>query len=349
MNVKRKVLCIFSLILYLLAACTILSAKIEEEMTTLVRVEKKTSSKRTGRSITLESRSIFIDEEGNHLYEVREGSGWKNGLRIYEVPSFGLDAMGGEVSLWGVRDYVFIRSASRHPQEGELAEVVEEFKTVNDQYLLYYHDGIPNVRDFPSNTELIAQSDNAFLLDVKDASLPFFPHLVKTQTVVTDMADRIFSLTEAEMFLNELPKIAKAHCILTFGITLCLFSWCLSVWAIENKWMIRINAILISASLFFFHSSLSSIDLPASMLPPVNIFDREYYQEEFMLLFEIISKLNDAEESIVVTQNRIVSQCTTSVWTGMLLSLSVIMVEIMLILFEKMHTNQNARLSATDN
>ena len=37
---KRSVLCIFSLVLYLLLACTMLSAKIEEEM--MPQVEAKT-------------------------------------------------------------------------------------------------------------------------------------------------------------------------------------------------------------------------------------------------------------------------------------------------------------------
>lgn len=331
MNTKRKVMCIFSLVLYLLAACTILSDKIEEEMTTLVRVEKKTSSKRTGRSITLESRSIFIDEEGNHLYEVKEGSGWKNGLRIYEVPSFGLDAMGGEVSLWGVRDYVFIRSASRHPQEGELAEVVEGFETVNDQYLLYYHDGIPNVRDFPSNTELIAQSDNAFLLDVKDASLPFFPHLVKTQTVVTDMADCIFSLTEAEMFLNELPKVACVFSLIFVGVGIWLVSCCLNIRKCKIASLGWLNITIVIASLCFVQWALKGIDLPASILPSNNIFQLDYYWAEYSVMIDELKILGLLEHSLIKMASQIMRECKYIMLTGIMVSCGIACAEIIVL------------------
>ncbi len=50
---KKKVLCLFSLILYGLLACTILSTRIQEEMTTLVRVEDRIASKRDPKTISL--------------------------------------------------------------------------------------------------------------------------------------------------------------------------------------------------------------------------------------------------------------------------------------------------------
>lgn len=288
---KRRVLCVFLLILYLLIVCTMLSAKIEEEMSTLVKVEKRTSSRQTGRSMTINIRAVYTDSEGDHLYEVREGEGWDNGLRTYDVPGFGINMVDGVATLYGPRDYVFVRAASRQPRDGELVIVVEEFDTGKDTYLYYYKHGIPTEWDLPPYLTVITQSENALLMENSEGTFPFLPHLAKTWTVTTDMADRVFSLTEAEAFLTELPDVAKAFSILGFGIILFLFSWCLSVWAVENKWMIRINAILISVSLFFFHSSLSSIDLPASTLPSVNIFDFEYYREEYFLLAELITQL----------------------------------------------------------
>ncbi len=284
MNMKRRILCLFSLVLYLMAACTILSAKIEEEMTTLVQIEKKTSSKQTGRSMELNSRSLFIDETGDHLYEVKEGTGWESGLRAYEVPSFGLDVMASRVSLYGVRDYVFVRSASRQPQDGELAVVVEEFETIHDQVLLYYEDGIPKVRDFPAGTELIGETENAFLLDVPECSSPFFPHAMKTQAVVTDMADRIISLTEAERFLNELPKVGKVVVILIAGIILWGVSCFLGICAKKYKILIWLNIGLITVLLFYLQYTLGTIDFPASMLPKQNILELSYYKSTINLI-----------------------------------------------------------------
>ncbi len=284
MNMKRRILCLFSLVLYLMAACTILSAKIEEEMTTLVQIERKTSSKRTGRSMELNSRSLFIDETGDHLYEVKEGTGWEIGLRAYEVPSFGLDVMASRVSLYGVRDYVFVRSASRQPQDGELAVVVEEFETIHDQVLLYYEDGIPKVRDFPAGTELIGETETAFLLDVPECSSPFFPHAMKTQAVVTDMADRIISLTEAERFLNELPKVVKVVVILIAGMILWGVSCFLGFRTKDHKILIWLNIGLVAVLLFYLQYTLGTIDFPASMLPRDNILDFAHYQEVFDII-----------------------------------------------------------------
>lgn len=284
MNMKRRILCLFSLVLYLMAVCTILSAKIEDEMTTLVQIEKKTSSKKTGRSMELDSRSLFIDNAGDHLYEVKEGTGWESGLRVYEVPNFGLNVMASNVSLYGVRDYRFIRSASRHPQEGELAAVVEEFETIHDQILLYYEDGIPNVRDFPAGTELIGQTDNAFLLNVPECSSPFFPHTMKTQTVVTDMADRIISLSEAQQFVNELPKVVKVVVILIIGIILWTISCFLSFRTENSKMLLCVSIGAVMLLLIYLNHVLGTIDFPASMLPSQNIGDFSYYKDTINLI-----------------------------------------------------------------
>lgn len=288
---KRRVLCVFLIILYLLVVCTMLSAKIEEEMSTLVKVEKRTSSRQTGRSMTINIRAVYTDSEGDHLYEVREGEGWDNGLRTYDVPGFGINMVDGVATLYGPRDYVFVRAASRQPRDGELATIVEEFETGKDMYLYYYKHGVPTEWDLPPYLTVIAQSKNALLMENSEGAFPFLPHLAKTWTVTTDMADRVFSLTEADAFLTELPAVTKVFAILGCGIILLLFSWCLSVSMVENKWLIRINVILIIVSLAFFLFALSLIDLPASMLPSVNIFDFEYYREEFFLLSDLITQL----------------------------------------------------------
>lgn len=321
---KKKLLCLLCLTLYLLSACIILSLKIEEEMATLVEVDERITDKAVARSITLPLRAVYTDPEGDHLYEVREGSGWEDGLRIREFASFSLDLVQGTASIYGTGDYRLVRSSSRQPQTGELAAIVKEFETINDRYLLYYEDGIPNVRDFPANAQLIGQSDHAFLLDMTEVSLPFFAHTMETQSVVTDMTDRIFSLTEAELFLQELPKVCVVFSILLFGILLCLASCCLK--RPSRPW-IACNGLLLPASLALLQYTLGKIDLPASLLPPANIFDWQYYADEFTLLFEALSHFPDSANSLLSAGRQAAQQCGTVFLAGLFLAMLAILLE----------------------
>lgn len=316
MSMKKKVLCLFSLILYLLSACTILSLKIEEEMAVLAEVDERISEKTVARSITLSLRAVYTDMDGDHLYEVREGKGWESGLRIHEFPSFSMDMMQGTASIYGTGDYRLIKSSSRQPQAGKLAIVVDEFETVNDRYLLYYEDGIPKARDFPDNAKLIGQSENAFLLDMTGVSLPFFAHTIETQSVVTDMSDRIFSLTEAARFLEQIPSAVMVFIFLIAGIVFwgaaCLFS----VRVDANKLLIWINAILTAVSLWLMASVLNSIDLPASMLPVNNIFDWKYYSSQLSLVFGCLSDFGMTD--LLHLRDTVTNQCLKFIQRGAL-------------------------------
>ena len=88
---KKQALCFGSLILYILIACTIVSAWIEATMMTQVE-QGPVNTKAAHEAVTRElpPRSLFADQEGLHLYEIYDGTGWESGKRIREVSGWSL-------------------------------------------------------------------------------------------------------------------------------------------------------------------------------------------------------------------------------------------------------------------
>ena len=70
---KRRVLCIFVLILWGLVFCTMLSVRIEQLMIPEVVLTQADESEPSPH-IALDS--LFFDDTGMHLYRPREGTGW---------------------------------------------------------------------------------------------------------------------------------------------------------------------------------------------------------------------------------------------------------------------------------
>lgn len=318
-SMKRRVLCVFLLILYLLVVCTMLSAKIEEEMSTLVKVEKRASSRQTGRSMTIDIRAVYTDSEGDHLYEVREGEGWDTGLRTYDIPGFGLNMVDGVASLYGLRDYALVRSASRQPRDGGLAIIVEEFETGKDTYLYVYKHGVPEEWELPPYLTVIAQSENALLVENAKATFPFLPHTAKTWTVTTDMAYRVFSLTEVRLFLKELPQVTLALLLLAAGFLLLTISCLLSTNWQENRFLIYGNAVGIIAVFLLFCLMANKIDLPASLLPSSSILDLAYYKNEMLLVAQELEYMGEQCYPIRDLMNEVQQQCACIFYMGILL------------------------------
>lgn len=324
---KRSVLCVFLLILYLLLVCTMLSAKIEEEMATLVQVERRTSSKGTGRTMTLDFRAVFTDSEGDRLYEVREGEGWSHGLRAYEVTGFSLDFMQGVVTLYGPRDYSFVKSASRQPKDGELVKIVEEFEMGKDTYLYCYKYGVPEELDMPPYLTVVGQSESALLIENSEGTFPFLPHTAKTWTVTTDAANRVFSLSEACRFLKELPKVTLAFTLLIIGVLLLLISFLL----LGDRKLLYGNIATIVSVTGLFGLVLSKIDFPASLLPSSNILDLEYYKNEMILIGKELECMAEQSYNILELMNGVQRQCACIFYTGILFVGVIVLFEVIIL------------------
>lgn len=81
---KRRVLCIFVLILWGLVFCTMLSVRIELLMIPEVVLTQADESEPSPH-IALDS--LFFDDTGMHLYRPREGTGWETGRAFMKKKS----------------------------------------------------------------------------------------------------------------------------------------------------------------------------------------------------------------------------------------------------------------------
>lgn len=290
---KRKVLCVFSLILFLLIFCTFLSMKIEVEMLTQVEVKTINGSKIYFGNIELPISVLFKDEYQSHLYEVVEGTGWESGMRIQEIASqqYQVSEESQLVTLSPGQDYSFALTASRQPSYGELVEIVEDTQTAPDTYLVYYPTGVPEYEGIPESYELLSQSENALLLEVEKGTFPYFEHRAKNELREIATPDmRVFSLTAVEDFLSQLPLLTAVALLLILPVMLWAASCVFSGWE-KGKGVVWLNIALIVLTLCVLPQVLEQIDLPASLLPSDNILDVSYYRTTFGVIFDIFEEL----------------------------------------------------------
>lgn len=288
MSMKKRVICLFSLIMYLLTACTALSLKIEEEMMTRVEVSQRSNR---GDGFSLSQRALFTDDGGQYLYEITEGTSWNSGLRIRELKGWSLGERNA-VHFFGTKeDYSFVVSASRNPREDEEIAVVEEFTTGTDRYLYLYPDGVPEDFILPKNSRILTQNDNALLLELNEAEFPFFQHSALQLTDSTALAARAWSLTDVSHFFEELPTLVLVFALLFAGILFWALAILFSSLGIANRFLVRLNGILSALSLPGMILLLNGIDLPASMLPADQIFNRQHYACELSLLLSGLEAL----------------------------------------------------------
>ena len=327
MSTKKNVICVFSLILYLLVACTILSNWIEDQMMTQVKISERQNR---GDSFGFSQSALFTDNKGDHLYEMIDGTGWSSGLRARELPSAAwyMDAHDKVQFDGSEQTYHFIISASRNPKTGDKVTVVENFEKAEDQYLCIYTDGVPEEIILPRDTEVAAQSENILLLNLKEAELPFFEQTAKGLTETLAKADTIISVTEVKQFLGALPSLALVTILLFGGIVLCFFTCLPSIGFEKNKWLIRINTIIVMAILCYIFFLLKSIELPASMLPSENILDFAFYQKKLSNIFSVLTTFPHESQAIFAVYRVAVDQLAEIIRIGIIVILCLLLSQI---------------------
>lgn len=291
MSMKKKALCIFSLILYLLVACTIVSHWIEDQMMTQVTISER---KNRGDSFSFKQAVLFADDQGKHLYEMIDGTGWNSGPRASMLPdaSWYINAINSAVEYDGNKQsYRFITSASRMLTEGEAVKVIENTRVTDDQYLCIFTHGVPEELLLPKNAEIAARNETTLLLNIADGAFPFFEHTAKGLSESLAAADHIISLTDAKAFLNALPSLALTAALLLAGIMVWAVSCLLCIRPRKYKWFLRFNIMLVIVLLCSLAFLLNGIELPASMLPAENIFDWQHYSRQISLLINALEEL----------------------------------------------------------
>lgn len=305
---KKKVICVLCFALFLLAACTMLSGKIEEEMLTQV-VLSIVEPKQAGKyNINLPQRYLYLDNEdmdsskislsnfsdisGFHLYQVLEGIGWDEGLRIQEVDetAYFLDVLNMSLSGFDeTKGWTFVTDASRRPVIGQKVEIIENEESGTDHYLVFNTDGASGAWKMPSHMSIAAEDGRTLLLTVEKASENMLPDRARRQLgELGTMGCKIYSINAVEQFLNMLPHLALVAAIVLAGLILWIQSMSLLEKDWDTRWILAVNTLLGIALLASLWYTLNRIDLPASLLPPDNILDLKYYQQEFIPIFDAL-------------------------------------------------------------
>ena len=279
---KKHVFCVFFLIFLTLITCTILSDAIQREMTLeVIGYEKRKSYD----AFSMPEEMHFTDENGSHLYEVYEGSGWESGLRAREIfMDYGYFVVD--------RDMVIARGASRQPVYSELVDLYDGRDTAPSTYLAYYPDGIPEENGLLFQAEILEQSDHVLLLYQEKGIQPFTENQAKFSMIqLTADNWRVYSLDALDQLLRGIPDSLLAIVLVAAVGILGILTCILSYHPHRNRWLILLNCLAITTVLFFLTRVLNRIDLPASMLPPENIFQIPYYRTELAALYSALEEL----------------------------------------------------------
>ena len=291
---KRKALCFFTFVLYVLAACTVLSHWTEETMMTRVELGPvNTKAAHTFVLRELPERALFRDETGLHLYEVYDGTGWESGKRIREVTGWTTQG-DGTVYVPGYPDTAYVFSATRQPRAGEKVSLLESQERGDDIYLLIFGGELPKDAQLPLETVGFEVKGNAALMEMRSFPVPFMEQRAKTASELTGFAERIFSMGDTEQFLNQLPRIAGGAAVLLAGLVFLI-----AVWRMPKAGLLRcVNGALAALCLCLLPGTLSKILLPGSLLPEENVFALSHYRTALDAVFNGLAAFPDAFQAL---------------------------------------------------
>lgn len=291
---RKKALCFFTFVLYVLAACTVLSHWIEETMMTRVELGPvNTKAAHTFVLRELPERALFRDERGLHLYEVYDGTGWESGKRIREVTGWTTQG-DGTVYVPGYPDTAYVFSATRQPRAGEKVSLLESQERGDDTYLLIFGGELPKDAQLPPEAGSFEAKGNAALMEMRSFPVPFMEQRAKTASELTGFAERIFSMGDTEQFLNQLPQIAGGAAVLLAGLVFLI-----AAWRMPKAGLLRcVNGALAALCLCLLPGTLSKILLPGSLLPEENVFALSHYRTALDTVFNGLAAFPDAFQAL---------------------------------------------------
>ena len=344
---KRKVLCVFSLVVWVLVVCTFLSSKIEEQMTAQVVTVDRAP---LGNILPMES--LFYDKTGYHLFEMVEGTGWESGLRARELgdQSYSIiDNEGNEddenddtqqVSASPSYNAKLIQFSSRPLKDGELAEEVNGKETAEDTYLAIFPEAIPELDSLPNSFRLESRTDTALLLSASSAAQPFMETRARSQLYqvaelrpyihpMTATETRVYSLLAVEQFMENVPRLALLFVMLLFPVALWVEICISSRVQKGRKGIIYVNLAIAALDAACIPQLLDTIDLPSSLLPTDMIFDFGHYISEFRQMFDALKTFegNQNAQSAFQAAENAQYMAYTTLLAGLLLAIVVITLE----------------------
>ncbi len=298
---KRRVVCVFSLILFLLIFCSLLAPSVEREMRTMVEVKHIRQEQKMYNNLVPPLSVQWAD--GVKIYQVVEGKGWNTGDRIEEVPQHAyyivynrlpIDGYEPEVlraEIYPGKDFDIVLSASREPTVGDSIVMIKEFREREDIYILCYPGGAANDSGYTNFYTRTAQSGTAQLLIPQKAEEPYVEQRVLYSFRAMEAQSlRVYSVADIRQFYEMLPLVFLLLMCLVMGLSLWGYSCILAKREMGRGRILR-NAVFCVGLLGAVPLIASQINLPASLLPKENILDFAYYRKEFRQIFGALESM----------------------------------------------------------
>ena len=327
---KRRILCVICLLLYILAACTILSLKIEPEMIILVDVQEIKGANTQKAYIELPMTVLF----DRLLYEVVEGTGWDSGphVQLISYTEYTIDNENEKVLLDTGVDRLLITSASRNPVSGELAEVLpKKQEKKSDQFLFVYPNRIPHDITISRKLEVIEKSSTAILAVKEETDVTFLEHQQKGQFAKMAGEEwRIFSMDDLMAFWQQVPFVVQIMLFLLGIILLWIVSFVVSTRTARPGWLFVYTGSLSVLSLLGIQYNLNRIDFPSSMLPDANILHLKHYIYEQKFISQALEKIPTGALEILRCKYSLVTECYRLLWIGLVVVFAAIVIALLI-------------------
>ncbi len=296
---KRKVLCVFSLLGYLLLFCSLFAPFAQREMALLAEVKNVRANENRNVSLSYYSGQ-WGDKSG--LFQVVEGTGWSTGDRAdiipeqyYTMQKGYFSQIAGHILLHPGTAYQVIVSASRMPQVGDAVEVVELTEHRGEKLIVYTPEGAFQPRPLPNNFTIVQQGEKGMLMDTIGIKMPYLEHLMvqSIESRIEAEGMRVYSYTDAKNFMAQFPLLALMLGLLLSGIIL----WggtCLLTRKERPAWLFWRNIGAMALTLLLALLLTKFIDLPASLMPPKSILDIGHYACEFSNIFTAMESMGNS-------------------------------------------------------
>lgn len=283
---RRATLWAFGLIFWGLAACTLLSFRVEQAMTPQVRV---IGGPIGGASASIPADCLFEDGQAARLYRVQLQGGWtvgyhawELGVRAGEAATLSAGYAGGDLI---VENGMYVSAATHPPWDQGLIEVVTPKERADDLWLAVPAEGGDLDLDQAGQRQrltLLAQAEGAALFQADQAELPFMEKQAQRALGAAAPSPAVYSFQALEGLASQMPRL---------GLLLGVFPAALGLWGAWGILTLRpaggrrmallgLGAMLLA--LAALAACLPWLDLPASLLPGKSILDLGYYRREWV-------------------------------------------------------------------
>ena len=156
--------------------------------------------------------------------------------------------------------------------------------------------------------KLIAVSDNAAVVELENASTPFFEHEAKSILAPYQQQGwRVYSLNCVAQFADCIPTLALVLVLLLIPLVLLVLSCLMRHSQATILWINAGISFVLMAIAFYF---IFPITLPSSLLPTNQIFDWNHYSH---MISEICTALGQLE--LTETLSLLENTSNTAMWT----------------------------------